>query len=125
MARSDRDPKSLGGGAEAAEGVHAPQQDDAGGASAEAPTHRTGASDVSSRGASAEDESGSEPLSRSREHVPSYGGAGGAPRTSSDTREPADARGDQGGGHRAPGGGQGGSADQIPDDPGREPINPS
>jgi hypothetical protein len=123
MPGPDRDPKSLGGGAEAAEGVHALQQDDAGGASAEAPTHRTGASDVSSRGASADDQSGSEPLPRSREHVPSYGGAGGAPRTSSDTREPADSRGDQG--HRAAGRDGGGSADRIPDDPGRQPINPS
>ena len=96
-------PKSLGGGAEAAEGVHALQQSDGdGGAAAPAEgderptTQRTGGSDVSTEGASAADRSGSEPLPRTREHAPSYGGAGGHPRTSSDSREPADARGDQG-----------------------------
>ncbi len=31
---------------------------------------------------------GSEPLDRDREHTSGYGGEGGAPRTSSDTREP-------------------------------------
>jgi hypothetical protein len=116
MTGPDRDRKTLGSGAEAAEGVHALQQDDAGGASAAAPSHRTGASDVSNRGASADDQPGSEPLPRTREHVPSYGGAGGAPRTSSDTREPPDARGDQG--HRAPPRQDGRGRDE-------EPINPS
>ena len=96
--------KSLGGGAEAAEGVPALQQSDgdggetgsaATGAGERPTTQRTGGSDVSSQGASADDRPGSEPLPRNREHAPSYGGAGGAPRTSSDEREPADARGDQ------------------------------
>ena len=127
MTSPDRDPKSLGAGAEAAEGVHALQQgDDSGSADAAAPTHRTGGSEVSSKGSSAEDESGSEPLPRNREHVGGYGGAGGVPRTSSDTREPADSRGDQG--HRVAGGAggaKGGSADRIPDEPGGQPINPT
>ena len=35
-----------------------------------------------------EGRAGSEPLEREREHKGSYGGEGGAPRTSSDTREP-------------------------------------
>jgi hypothetical protein len=106
MASKDRDAqgatgpaKSLGGGAEAAEGVHALQQSDGGdpGDGGDRPTtHRSGGSEVSPQGASPADQSGSEPLSRTREHAPSYGGAGGAPRTSSDQREPADSRGDQG-----------------------------
>ena len=90
-------PKSLGAGAEAAEGVHGLQQSDGGAAGGgERPTtQRSGGSDVSAEGASADDQSGSEPLPRTREHPPSYGGAGGRPRTSSDQREPGDARGDQ------------------------------
>jgi hypothetical protein len=103
MASEERDRKSLGGGAEAAEGVHALQQSDGDGGdtggSAEGgerpTTSRTGGSEVSSQGASAADRSGSEPLPRTREHQPSYGGAGGQPRTSSHEREPADSRGDQ------------------------------
>ena len=91
-------PKSLGGGAEAAEGVHALQQSDAGasGGGARPTTQRTGGSDVDADGASAADQSGSEPLPRNREHAPSYGGAGGQPRTGSHEREPADSRGDGG-----------------------------
>ena len=90
-------PKSLGAGAEAAEGGHGLQQSDDGasGGGERPTTQRTGGSDVSAQGASAEDQSGSEPLPRSREHTPSYGGAGGSPRTSSDQREPGDSRGDQ------------------------------
>jgi hypothetical protein len=116
-------PKSLGAGAEAAEGLHSLQQSGEEG-SGERATHRTGASEVRTEGASPDDESGSEPLPRNREHVPSYGGAGGAPRTSSDTRELPDARGDQGS-RVAHGEQTGGSADGIPDDPGRQPINPT
>ena len=91
------EPKSLGAGAEAAEGVHGLQQSDDGasGRGERPTTQRTGGSDVSAEGASADDESGSEPLPRNREHTPSYGGAGGRPRTSSDQREPGDSRGDQ------------------------------
>ena len=73
---------SLGAGAEAAAGVHAQQgESDAGAEQSE---------NADGRPASAQgtDRSGSEPLDRDREHKPSYGGAGGAPRTSSDTREP-------------------------------------
>ena len=102
--RGNQQGKSLGAGAEAAEGVHALQQSDGdggdtgGSAADERPTtQRAGGSDVRTEGASAADRSGSEPLPRTREHAPSSGGAGGPPRTSSDTREPADARGDEGG----------------------------
>ena len=77
MASNDRDAKSLGSGGEAAEGVHSLQQ-----------------SDGDSRDAEGDDRSGSEPLPRTREHAPSYGGAGGQPRTGSQEREPADSRGD-------------------------------
>ena len=55
----------LGSGGEAAAGMHAAGKAD----------------DDSER-------AGSEPLDRSREHKGSYGGEGGSPRTSSDTREP-------------------------------------
>jgi hypothetical protein len=73
---------SLGAGAEAAAGLHAQQgQSDAGAQQAQ---------NADARPASAQgtDRSGSEPLERDREHKPSYGGEGGAPRTSSDNREP-------------------------------------
>ena len=109
--------KSLGGGTEAAEGVHGLQQSDGGdgggAAGGDRPTtQRTGGSDVHPDGASAADRSGSEPLPRTREHTSSYGGAGGGPRTSSHEREPADSGGDQEGQ-----GGQGGQGDR--------PVNPS
>lgn len=73
---------SLGAGAEAAAGLHAAQ-------GTEAPTPE-GAENADHRTASAkgDDRAGSEPLARDREHKGSYGGEGGAPRTSSDTREP-------------------------------------
>jgi hypothetical protein len=85
---------SLGAGAEAAAAIHADQPDaskpsdaqhgapgaGAQGAAAEAVTGRGGDGDA--------DRAGSEPLDRDREHKPSYGGEGGSPRTSSDTREP-------------------------------------
>ena len=73
---------SLGAGAEAAAGLHAVDGPDA-------PTPES-AQNADHREASAKggERSGSEPLGRDREHKPSYGGEGGAPRTSSDTREP-------------------------------------
>jgi hypothetical protein len=71
---------SLGAGAEAAAGVHATQPG------------QTGEDDAATgRGTEGGAErAGSEPLTRdrAREHKPSYGGEGGEPRTSSDTREP-------------------------------------
>ena len=72
---------SLGAGAEAAVGVHAPH--DASDAGAQQ------AQNADARPASAQgtDRSGSEPLERDREHKPSYGGEGGEARTSSDQRE--------------------------------------
>ncbi|MDF1505245.1 hypothetical protein [Roseisolibacter sp. H3M3-2] len=68
---------SLGAGAEAAAGEHAARP---GQGSDDATTGR-GEEDGADR-------AGSEPLTRDREHKPSYGGEGGRPRTSSDTREP-------------------------------------
>ena len=66
-AQSGTPDRSTGAGAEAAEGVHDTKD---------------------ARGANDESRSGSEPLEgRTREHKPSYGGEGGAPRTSSDQRE--------------------------------------
>jgi hypothetical protein len=88
---------SLGAGGEAAAGVHALQPDTpgappsdaqhgapgAGGTEGGAPAATTG------RGGEGDaDRAGSEPLPRDREHKGSYGGEGGVPRTSSDTREP-------------------------------------
>ena len=64
---------SLGSGNEAAAGMHGAQN--------------------AGQGASTAPDSGrvgSEPLPRDREHKGGYGGEGGAPRTSSDTREPHD-----------------------------------
>jgi hypothetical protein len=73
---------SLGAGAEAAVGVHAQHgQSDAGAQQAQNADARPAA-------AQGTDREGSEPLERDREHKPSYGGEGGAPRTSSDNREP-------------------------------------
>jgi hypothetical protein len=93
--------KSLGMGGEAFEAAHAQQQADpdasAGSQQNEAATGRGDAGDGADR-------SGSEPLGRQREHVPSYGGLGGVPRVSSDQREPADPEGDANVGG-APGGG--------------------
>ena len=87
--------KSLGMGAEAVEAVHAEQQDRAGRpADPAAATQQDAAATGRGADAGGADRAGSEPLGRTREHVPSYGGMGGAPRTSSDQREPADPEGD-------------------------------
>jgi len=64
---------SHGAGSEAAEGVRG-----AGAANQDKPN----------KGAADGERAGSEPLDRSREHKGGYGGEGGAPRTSSDQREP-------------------------------------
>jgi hypothetical protein len=99
--------KSLGMGGEATEAMHALEQQAGGGAPPDphaasqqnaAATGRGGGEDAGDT-----DRAGSEPLGRQREHVPSYGGMGGVPRTSSDQREPADPEGDAN-----VGGGQGG-----------------
>ena len=79
---------SLGAGNEAAEGVHATQT--GGDADPSAQAHAETGRGTDATGA---DRTGSEPIDRKREHVPSYGGMGGAPRTSSDTREPKDPEG--------------------------------
>jgi len=66
----------VGAGAEAAAGLHGAK-----GAPADAPQGERVAGT---------DRRGSEPLDRDREHKGGYGGEGGAPRTSSDDREPSD-----------------------------------
>ena len=85
---------SLGAGAEAAAALHSAQSD-APGASPSDAQHGTpgagaeGDDAVTGRGNDGgTDRAGSEPLARDREHKGSYGGEGGSPRTSSDTREP-------------------------------------
>lgn len=108
-------PKSLGMGGEAVQGVHAVQHDEGEGAD----TDRGRAGDAAGEATADAERAGSEPLPRNREHVPSYGGAGGAPRTSSDQREPGDSRGDQGDRVAR------GNAPDDPGDPGEQPINPS
>ena len=66
-AQSGTPERSTGAGAEAAEGMHDTKD---------------------ARGANDASRAGSEPLEgRTQEHKPSYGGEGGAPRTSSDQRE--------------------------------------
>ena len=73
--------KATGAGAEAAEGVHATDgrsQHDKSALSNKA-TGREGSGE--------RDRNASEPMDRTKEHKGSYGGEGGAPRTSSDQRE--------------------------------------
>jgi hypothetical protein len=85
---------SLGAGAEAAAALHSAQSDAPGATPSDAQHGTPGAGAegddaVTGRGKDGgTDRSGSEPLPRDREHKPSYGGEGGSPRTSSDTREP-------------------------------------
>ena len=81
--------RSTGAGAEAAEGEHTRGTRD--------PRDRSALEDVDT-GRSRPDEAtteraGSEPLGREREHLSGYGGAGGAPKTSSDRREPLEPEG--------------------------------
>ena len=71
--------QSLGAGSEASRGTHEKQGQDAS-------TGSCGAEGGSPRGGS--DRLGSEPLGRDREHLSGYGVKGGAPKTSSDKREP-------------------------------------
>ena len=86
---------SLGAGAEAAAALHSAQPDAPGASPSDAqhgtPGAGAGGDDaVTGRGddAGGTERAGSEPLTRDREHKGSYGGEGGSPRTSSDTREP-------------------------------------
>jgi hypothetical protein len=78
---AQREEKSFGSGSEAARSTHGKQGRDT----------STGSGAGEQEGGSSRGDSerlGSEPLARDREHKGSYGGEGGAPRTSSDTREP-------------------------------------
>jgi hypothetical protein len=83
----------LGMGSEASEGLHAQQQGGARDVEEKSSLEgrdaaSTNKSDPSSAAGAGGERKGSEPLTRTSEHTPSYGGKGGAPRTSSDTREP-------------------------------------
>jgi hypothetical protein len=88
------------------------------------------------RDASRDGQAGSEPLGREREHVGSYGGLAGTPRTSSDQREPQDpsgraapgGRGDALGASGRPGHAaieRGGDRGPAEGSSGDQPINPS
>lgn len=81
--------KPTGAGAEAAEGVHATQGREPGDRSAleGVDTGRTKFDEATVERA------GSEPIQREREHKSGYGGDGGAPKTSSDRREPLEPEG--------------------------------
>ena len=88
---------SLGAGGESAAALHAAQDEASsaeGRSDARSGTPGAGAglpdaAAATGRGSEGGTErAGSEPLARDREHKPSYGGEGGVPRTSSDTREP-------------------------------------
>ena len=85
MADNDRTAStgSTGAGAEAAEGELAAQQ---GGRDERLKSSLEGREAASTN--TSEGRSGSEPLTRTFEHKGGYGGEGGEPRTSSDTREP-------------------------------------
>ena len=81
--------KPTGAGAEAAEGVHTTDDRE--------PSDRSALEDVDT-GRTKFDEAtvqraGSEPIQREREHKSGYGGDGGAPKTSSDRREPLEPEG--------------------------------
>ena len=92
--RTNTGSTSTGAGAEAAEGEHAAQQ---GGRDPGAKSSLEGREAASTN--MTEGTEGSQPLTRTYEHEGGYGGKGGEPRTSSDTREPPLGKGGgQGGG---------------------------
>ena len=98
---ADRDPAAsahgpgpLGAGAEAVEALHAQQRGAPSGAPTESTHDATTADEArTGRDGARDGQAGSEPLGREREHVGSYGGLAGTPRTSSDQREPQDPTG--------------------------------
>ena len=81
---NDKRRRSTGAGSEAAAGIHGASSDPS------TPDGSQRAQSGADRAAndSGSERSGSEPLEHDREHKGSYGGEGGAPRSSSDTREP-------------------------------------
>lgn len=88
-ADGDDEDAETGSGAEAAEGIHTTEQRE--------PQDRSALEDVDT-GRSRPDEAsveraGSEPLGRERQHQSGYGGEGGKPKTSSDSREPLEPEG--------------------------------
>jgi len=83
--------RSTGAGAEASEGIHGASSRRGESSRTSATNARTGSRETSSSSTrSTKDRSASEPMRGSEhQHVSGYGGAGGAPKTSSDQREPA------------------------------------
>jgi hypothetical protein len=79
--RTSASSKSTGAGAEAAEGLHATD-----GRSPHDKSAVTGKA-TGREGSGESERNASEPMDRTKEHKGSYGGEGGAPRTSSDQRE--------------------------------------
>lgn len=80
---------STGAGAEAAEGTHNAMRERSPGENSGVDAAADQLGDAGDSGGDADDtRRGSEPLAgRTKEHVSGYGGAGGAPKTSSDQRE--------------------------------------
>lgn len=91
--------RSTGAGAEASEGIHGTSSRRGESSRSSAPKARNASRQTSSGGDQAKSRpSGSEPMRGSdRQHVSGYGGAGGAPKTSSDQREPTPREQPQGG----------------------------
>lgn len=82
--------RSTGAGAEATEGIHGASSRRGESSRTSTTNARTGSRETSSTSTrSTTDRSGSEPMRGSeQQHVSGYGGAGGAPKSSSDQREP-------------------------------------
>jgi hypothetical protein len=83
--------RSTGAGAEASEGIHGASSRRGESSRTSATNARSGSRETSSSSTRpTKDRSASEPMQGSeQQHVSGYGGAGGAPKTSADQREPA------------------------------------
>ncbi|HJU69792.1 MAG TPA: hypothetical protein VJ650_16260, partial [Gemmatimonadaceae bacterium] len=82
--------RSTGAGAEASEGIHGASSRRGESSRTSSTNARSGSRETSSPTRSTKERSASEPMRGSeRQHVSGYGGSGGAPKTSSDQREPA------------------------------------
>ena len=84
-APTGRPPRQTGAGSEASEGMHDAQQ---GGGRAEGDATGLSGQEPGRSGREGDERTGSEPLPENDQHRSGYGGAGGRPVNSSDTREP-------------------------------------
>jgi len=84
-APTGRPPRQTGAGSEASEGMHDAQQ---GGSRAEGDATGLSGQEPGRSGHEGDERTGSEPLPENDQHRSGYGGAGGRPVNSSDTREP-------------------------------------